>query len=311
MSLARVSTFMSEPPILRVHVAAVFSVTVNTDRIRKLRDFGLTEYQARVYLALLDLGPATASQIPAISRVPRTRIYATMQQLHEKGLVEIVPETPLKYVPVPFGDFVAHRAQEHRERAEGLETSLPALATEFAVTGGEKVEEAGRFEAVYGRRNARERLIKMYSMAKGQAYGIGTTKSPGRILRAFGSLLIEKAKEGVALKYAFPVTDENRKDVEGLEKYAEVRNIDFSMPVFMHVVDRKEFLMSHPIPDDDSYSRGDDIAIWTNDTAIADAAVPTGLRDKEGSAFSISLMIRFASAWTAWLRPSSEQNRWT
>ena len=271
MSLIPVSMFNSRPSMEGDLVPTVFVVTVNADRIRKVREFGLTEYQARVYLALLDLGTATASQIPAISRVPRTRIYATMQQLHEKGLVEIVPETPLKYAPVPFGDFVTHRAQEFREKAEALETSLPVLATEFSVVGGETVEEAGRFEAVYGRRNARERLIKMYSMAKGEAYGIGTTKSPGRIMRAFGSILIEKAKEGVKLKYAFPVTEESRKDVDVLEKYAEVRNIDFSMPVFMHVVDRKEFLMSHPIPDDDSYSRGDDIAIWTNDTAIAGA----------------------------------------
>ena len=43
------------------------------------------------------------------------------------------------------------------------------------------------------------------------------------------------------------------------------------MPVYMHVVDRREFLMSHPIPDDDSFYRGEDIAIWTNDEAIAGA----------------------------------------
>ena len=56
-----------------------------------------------------------------------------------------------------------------------------------------------------------------------------------------------------------------------LLKHAEVRHIDFQMPVYMHNVDGKEFLMSHPIPDDDSSYRGDDIAIWTNDPAIGDA----------------------------------------
>src|SRR5437879_6992338 len=60
-----------------------------------MADHGLTEYQARVYLTLLDLGSATASQISPLSKVPRTRIYAAMQQLHEKGLVQILPETPL------------------------------------------------------------------------------------------------------------------------------------------------------------------------------------------------------------------------
>ena len=244
---------------------------VNPERIRKLRDFGMTEYQARVYLALLDLGTATASQIPPISRVPRTRIYATMQQLHEKGLVEIIPETPLKYKPVPFSKFLTKRASEMREKAENLEASLAQFEKEFSIVGGQLVVEAGRFEAVYGRRNARERLIKMYSGAKGEAYGIGTTQSPGRIMKAFGSILQEKKKDGVALHYAFPVTEANWKDVGNLEAVAEVRNIDFHMPVYMHVVDRREFLMSHPIPDDDSSYRGEDIAIWTNDEAIAGA----------------------------------------
>ena len=244
---------------------------VNPDRIRKLREFGLTEYQARVYLALLDLGTATASQIPPIARVPRTRIYATMQQLHEKGLVEIVPESPLKYKPVPFSNYLTKLASEQRQKAETLEASIAQLETEFGIVGGQAPAEAGRFEAVYGRRNARERLIKMYSAAKREAYAIGTTKSPGRIMKAFGAILQEKRKEGVALHYAFPVTEENWEDVGILETVAEVRNIDFHMPVYMHVVDKREFLMSHPIPDDDSSYRGEDIAIWTNDEAIAGA----------------------------------------
>ena len=244
---------------------------VNPERIRKLRDFGLTEYQTRVYLALLDLGVATASQVPAISRVPRTRIYVTMQQLHERGLVEILPETPLRYKPVPFSEYVAHLVADQRKRAEGLEATLPQLATEFAIVGGQRVEEAGRFEAVYGRRNARERLLKMYMGAERHALGIGTTKTPGRIVKALGSVLVEKAKAGVVLRYAFPVTPENWKDVLAVQKFGVVRNIDFLMPVYMHVVDAAEFLMSHPIPDDDSSYRGEDIAIWTNDEAIAGA----------------------------------------
>src|SRR5439155_9519031 len=78
------------------------TVPINQERVRKLMEHGLTEYQARVYLTLLDLGAATASQISPLSKVPRTRIYTTMQQLHQKGLVQILPETPLRYEPVAF-----------------------------------------------------------------------------------------------------------------------------------------------------------------------------------------------------------------
>jgi len=247
------------------------TVPVNADRLRKLVDFGLTEYQARGYLTLLDLGTATASEVSSLSKVPRTRIYATMQQLHEKGLVQILPEAPLRYKAVPFAAFLRTTAEDLRRRAKQLDASLEALSREFAINPQREPESRGRFEAIYGRKNVRERLLSMYDATNREVIGIGTTKSPGRILGAFAPNLVEKSKQGVRLKYAFCFTPENRDDVRALLRYGEVRHIDFLMPVYMHVFDGREFLMSHPIPDDDSSFRGDDIAIWTDDPAIAGA----------------------------------------
>ncbi len=82
---------------------------------------------------------------------------------------------------------------------------------------------------------------------------------------------IEKAAKGVRFRYAFPVTPENLKDVGRLTKYAEIRSVDFYVPMYMHVSDGREFIMSHPIPDDDSFYRGEDICIWTDDKALAEA----------------------------------------
>ena len=194
-----------------------------------------------------------------------------MQQLHQKGLVQILPESPVRYQPVPFDAYLRSLADDLRSRAKQIDTGLDLLAREFAINVQREPESHGRFEAIYGRKNVRERLLRMYAIAAREVIGIGTTKSPGRILGAFRPNLVERAEQGVRLKYAFCFTPENRDDVRSLLKHAEVRHIDFLMPVYMHVIDGKEFLMSHPIPDDDSSYRGDDIAIWTNDPAIADA----------------------------------------
>ncbi len=258
------------------------STPINTERVKKLMEFGFTEYQSRVYLALLDLGTASASQIPPLSRVPRTRIYATMQQLHDKGLVEIVPETPLRYTAVPFTKFVRKISEEYRQKASELEKKIESLSNEFAITGGPEPEDKGRFEAIYGRKNARERLTKMYSTANKEIIGIGTRRSPGRILKALGSILEEKAKVGVILKYAFPFKKEDMSDFKELTRFANVRRIEFDMPVYMHVVDQREFFMSHPIPDDESFYLGDDICIWTNDPAITKAMNEMALQIWQG-----------------------------
>src|SRR5207244_11563004 len=56
-------------------------VPINQDRLRKMADHGLTEYQARVYLTLLDLGSATASQISLLFHIQMTRIYEPMKKI--------------------------------------------------------------------------------------------------------------------------------------------------------------------------------------------------------------------------------------
>jgi len=127
-------------------------VPINQDRLRKMADHGLTEYQARVYLTLLDLGSATASQISPLSKVPRTRIYATMQQLHEKGLVQILPETPLRYKAVPFATYLQTLADDMRSRAKQIDTGLDgSLASSRSTRNGSRSRGAGSRRSTDGR----------------------------------------------------------------------------------------------------------------------------------------------------------------
>lgn len=244
---------------------------INEDRLRKMQNLGLTEYQARIYLTLLDLGEAIASQLPSLSRVPRTRIYSTMNQLHEKGLVEIIPEKPTKYVPVPIEAYIEKVAERKRLEASELEMNVDDYSLEFAITPTVEVQKAGRFEAIYGRRNVRERLSKMYDGAKKEILLIGTWASPTRLVRARLPWIEEKSKEGLVLRYAFPVDSTTMDDVKVLEGLTDVRTIDMNLPIYFMVKDSEELLLCHPIPNDEVVHRGDDIAIWTDDEGIVAA----------------------------------------
>lgn len=249
----------------------LISMPINEDRLRKMQNLGLTEYQARIYLTLLDLGEAIASQLPSLSRVPRTRIYSTMNQLHEKGLVEIIPEKPTKYVPVPIEAYIEKVAERKRLEASELEMNVDDYSLEFAITPTVGVEKAGRFEAIYGRRNVRERLSKMYDGAKREILLVGTWASPTRLVRARLPWIEEKSKEGLVLKYAFPVDSTTMDDVKVLEGLTDVRTIDMNLPIYFMVKDSEELLLCHPIPNDEVVHRGDDIAIWTDDEGIVAA----------------------------------------
>lgn len=240
------------------------------ERLKKLEDYGLTEYQARVYLALLEFDVATAGQIPSASKVPRTKIYGIMRQLHDKGLVQIIPETPLKYKAVPFDRYLEKQIKDMREKAEELESNIETLSKDF-VLRHRKPEKQGKFEVLYGRRNVRDRLMKIYSSAKKEILSIGTSNSPGRIINTTLWAIEDKKKEGLTIKYAFPVNENNKEKVERIANFAEIKHIDRDPPMHFVVVDLKECMLIHRVPDDADPVRGDDVAIWTDDEAIVNA----------------------------------------
>lgn len=54
--------------------------------VEKLKRVGLTEYEAKAYLALLNAHLSTATQISEKSGVPRTKIYAVLESLEKQRL---------------------------------------------------------------------------------------------------------------------------------------------------------------------------------------------------------------------------------
>ena len=57
------------------------------DMINQLKNLNLTDKEARVYLTLLELGPATPYKISKRSRLKRPTAYVIAEELVEKGLI--------------------------------------------------------------------------------------------------------------------------------------------------------------------------------------------------------------------------------
>ena len=64
--------------------------------ITTLQNSDLSPYQANAYVALLDLGTASASEIADCSEVPLPRIYDVLRDLESKGYVETYEQGSLK-----------------------------------------------------------------------------------------------------------------------------------------------------------------------------------------------------------------------
>jgi HTH-type transcriptional regulator, sugar sensing transcriptional regulator len=117
-----------------------------TNLIDQLMALGLTEYESKVYLALLGDNPATGYQIGKAAGIPRSMVYEALGRLEARGAVlKTVEEKAALYRPVSPDTLLDRYAEESRSRIAGLRTGLTPLYNR---------QEEGRLWNFSGRREA-------------------------------------------------------------------------------------------------------------------------------------------------------------
>ena len=85
---------------------------------------GLGEREAKVYLAILELGEATIAQITKKSQIKRSTVYDMLEILKEKRLIN---QSRHKTRPVFFAENPQKMIDSLEERKKGLEDVMPQL----------------------------------------------------------------------------------------------------------------------------------------------------------------------------------------
>lgn len=243
-------------------------MSTQQDRLEKMMEYGLTEYEARTYLALLHLGVASARDVANLSRVPRTKIYSVLDDLHAKQLAEIIPERPKKYGVVPFDSYLRTFEREYKAKLAKIEEDKKMLMAAFTSKDAAGPDKAGSFQVLKGRKNVLNRKYEMVGRAGAEVLEMGTEFSAVR-MGYYMPLLRERARMGAEMKLLVPVTGANKENVDEFAQFGKVMpNPSKSPGSVILVVDDAEVLICHYVPDDEHLFKGEDIAIWSDDKAI-------------------------------------------
>lgn len=243
-------------------------MTVNPPRIARLQEHGLTEYEARAYLALLELENAEASPIADLARVPRTKIYQALDGLESKKLLAVIPDRPKRYQVQPIASYIESLESNFRARADTLGGQKDALSEEFAPRGRVQMERSGGFIVLKGRANISSKLCELMQRAE-KDFAVATSAMGAHRL-AYHHDLVEAAKSrGCAVRILAPAEEENHEAMLKLEPDTELRHVLVDLgAVTLAFVDDKEVLLTHHVPDDRHYFQGADVALWSDDPAI-------------------------------------------
>lgn len=236
-------------------------------RMQALREFGVSPYASRAYLALLELGPSDARSVSRHARVPAPKVYATLNQLMEKGLARLILGTPRRYEPVPFADYLAQRRASHLEEAQRLAQVAPALAPLFPVAARQVPSDRGGFAVLRGRQPVLRRLRDLAAQTRSSLL---LAPSDGALLRASSlhALLADASANGVRPQLLLCQERANQGALDGLADVRVSPTVAGSA-VGYAIFDRKDAVLSHHVPDDGEGAKGQDVAVHISESAIA------------------------------------------
>ncbi|MEI6144344.1 MAG: helix-turn-helix domain-containing protein [Candidatus Berkelbacteria bacterium] len=106
--------------------------------IRTLQQFGLSAKEAAVYLALLELGSASVSEVAQKAKINRTTAYDILEYLITYGLVSRVGDKKTKHYaaenPELLISYLEKKSKEFTEKAESAKNILPELKGMYNLT---------------------------------------------------------------------------------------------------------------------------------------------------------------------------------
>ena len=245
------------------------TMLVQTDFIKKIKDFGLNSYEAKIWTALLSRGVSTAGELSDIANVPRCRSYDVLESLEKKGFIIMKIGKPIKYIAVPPEEVIDRVKKRYKEEAERQEKLMDELKgsqvlnelTSLHTQGIDLVEPSDLSGSVKGRENIHNHMELMIKEAEEEVILMTTTQ--GLIMKADAlKRAMKKAVErGVKFKIAAPITKDCKEALQALKGLADIRHVPNIKARFM-IVDADEvffMLMDHA----DAHPNYD-VGIWVN-----------------------------------------------
>ena len=244
------------------------------DSAEELSEFGLTPYQATVYLAIAKLGPTTARNISKKAGIRREEVYRTLPKLEEAGLIERVLGRPVRVRALPIEDALSLLIRRKKEEADRTISELIAKKQEFITNfeaSPEKTDledEKPQFILISEKEAVAIRTASLIDNSKTRIDIMDSYENVIKFLMNYEESLMKLKKKDVAVRILTEYPNDAKLLPKTIEKYVPNNEIDLryieDIPSRYVVFDGMEVLITTSI-------RGaltDSKCLWTNDNSL-------------------------------------------
>jgi len=224
------------------------SLIINATWQRLCEYLGLSEYEAKIYVSLIEAGQAKARTLSVMSGVPRTKVYSVLKKLMDLGFVMEVPGEPRMFSPAPPRSALEVYLQSYQERFQNLSSLISTLEKAFRKAKSRENMRRGSMWRISEKGEILKKIREMLSRA-GKSVFIVTNKN-GLVLlyKEFNKMFDELADRSVEIKIVVTDGPNNKHLLRELRYICNVEEKNFHLPLTILCADDRQVLMSYLQP---------------------------------------------------------------
>jgi len=189
-----------------------------------LRNLGLNQYESKIYLALSQLGPMTASELSDNADIPRPRTYDVLDKLAKKGFVSVQPGRPSKYnalsLKQALNNLKKSKEKELIKSFEQMDKIKERLEEKLSKQSmNQNISAEDLIWVLKNRANIYSKLEELIMDASDTIVLSSTEKGLKRKIELYEDLLREAHERGVKIKVITPSVN------EGIERIRDIAEI--------------------------------------------------------------------------------------
>jgi len=243
--------------------------------LEALQSLGLTEYEARAYVALVNNGTSIARDVSFFGHVPRTKTYGALRNLERKGLVHTVPGKPEVYTAVSPLEILMPLAEKLNAEADYARATVSSLSELYVMKKNEPQRELpvelNELWSVEGRRKfILERIVETIKHAKRSIDCRTTSAGLVRMYKAYADDLADARKRGVLVRVLTHLSSDSLSVAEELRQILDIKSSAGGITGSSIIVDRQSVITVSGKPDDFDVGDTQAVATWTNNKALAE-----------------------------------------
>jgi len=194
-------------------------LSVSDKTKRALKDFALTEYEVKAYVALVESGPMPASELSKVASIPYSKIYEIIGNLERKGWVESEQGRPSRYYPkAPSLALESSRMRAENTLRTSQDEALEELQPLFEKKG---VKERPDIWIVRGQNNILDKIRESLERTHSELL-VAMPVVPEVVLSVASRILVVLKEKGV--RVSVMVTEGvNRDSLRLLRGLADIR----------------------------------------------------------------------------------------